>query len=69
MLNGERKVIQLIGKKQTEKQFSISQQETGDLAIMMAQLNPDKIIGFGYFRRNARSWKNKKIADKKARKI
>ena len=44
ILAGEKKVVQLVSKNNPKQILDIAT-GTGDLAIMMSQLNPDKIIG------------------------
>jgi len=58
-----KKVIQLIGKNKPKTILDIAT-GTGDLAIMMAQLNPDKIIGLDISEGMLEVGKQK-IADKK----
>jgi len=43
-VNWRKKVIELVGKNNPKKLLDIAT-GTGDLAIMMAQLNPEKIVG------------------------
>ncbi len=58
-----KKVVAIVGKNNPKQILDIAT-GTGDLAIMMAGLNPDRVSWIRYFCRNARGWKTKNCQSK-----